>query len=97
MYEKLIQRLDHLSEKGNQCRYPTSEHIEDGLFELRGRAKKKQARLIFYFKPNKMIVFVHAFYKPGNKISPDDIAMAKKNRKTIEENQEKIYGLNYTN
>ena len=42
----LMRRLDLLSDRGNELRYPISEPIGDGLFQIRGRAGKTRARLI---------------------------------------------------
>jgi len=94
MQEILMRRLGLLSEKGTECKRPVSAPLGDGLFELRGKANRKEARLIYYYSPNRTITFVHAGYKSGSKISPQDMAKAKKNRKLIEERHEKAHILN---
>lgn len=96
MYEALIRRLATLLEHGNKCRRPVSSPLKDGLFELRAKADKKQARLIYYFKPGRIIIFVYASYKTTNKVSRHDIEIAKRNKKFTEEGKEKAYGLNLT-
>ena len=61
MYEHLLQRLDTLSENGSNCRAPVTKKLKgsDYLFELRSNKKdNKVARLLFYFKPGKKIVWV---------------------------------------
>lgn len=79
------------------CERPVSAPLGDGLFELRGKANKKQARLIYYFGTNRReIIFTHACYKASKTISPRDMEIAKRNRKSIEEGREKPHGLNYT-
>jgi len=79
MLEMFERRIALLREKGSECRRPITESIGDGLFELRARGGKTQGRLIFYFGPDRSIVFVHAFYKPGKKIDPKEKEIAIKN------------------
>lgn len=97
MQEKFEQRLDLLSQRGNECRRPVTEYLGDGLFELRARAGKEQARLIFYYAMNRRIIFIHAFYKPGNKIDPKELIIANKNRKKIQDGTEEEHALNFVN
>jgi hypothetical protein len=96
MKDNLEVRLDLLSEKGNTCTMPASEPLKDGLFALRCKDANKQARLIYYFTPNREIIFVHAFYKDRREIRLHNIETAKRNRKIIQDRKEKIYGLNIT-
>jgi len=93
MYEHLLQRLDALSEKGNECTYPITKPLKNtnGLYELRSnKIDNKRARLIFYFKPGKRIIFVNAFYKPH---LPRYTKQALKNRQKIEKGGEETHGL----
>jgi phage-related protein len=96
MHEELLIRLGVLLEKGNECKRPISEFVEDGLFALRAKSKTRQARLMYYFGGNRQIIFVHAFYKATRKISRQDIEIAKRNRRLIEEGREKRYGFDFT-
>ena len=96
MHEGLLIRLGTLLEKGNLCKMPVSEFIEDGLFALRAKSKTLQARLIYYFGKNRQIIFVHTFYKKTQKIDRQDIEIAKRNRHLIEEGREKRYGFDLT-
>jgi hypothetical protein len=97
MEEALEERLDLLSDKGNMCGMPVSEPLRDGLFSLRAKENRRQVRLIYYFKPNKIIIFVHAFYKTTRNILPRDIEKAKKNKKFIEEEGGKVNEITFTN
>jgi len=97
MEEALVERLDLLSDKGNMCRMPVSKPLGDGLFSLRAKENRRQVRLIYYFKPNKVIIFVYAFYKTTRSILPRDIEKAKKNKKFIEEEEGKVNEINFTN
>jgi phage-related protein len=80
MQEMFERRLDLLRQKGTECRRPITDSIGDGLFELRARSGKTQGRLIFYFAPNRKIIFIHAFYKPGRKIDPAEKSIAQRKR-----------------
>jgi len=77
-------RLDLVAERGNQCRRPIWAPVEDGIFELRGRGS---TRLLYYFRPNREIVFVHSVDKRKSKLDRRDIARAKAVRKQIEEDE----------
>ena len=76
------------------AQHPASAPLEDGLFELRGKKKTVQARLIYYFEPDKRIVFVYACYKDRERLRRRDIESAKKNRERIKKEGAKIYAIN---
>jgi len=97
MEEAIEGRLDLLSDMGNMCKRPVSEPLGDGLFALRARENRRQVRLIYYFGPNKVINFVHVFYKTTRNILLRDIEKAKKNKKFIEEEEGKVNEINFTN
>ncbi len=84
--ESLEMRLDLLADRGNLCRRPISAPIEDGIFELRGTGP---TRLLFYFRPNREIMFVHAVTKKQSKLDRKDIERAKRIRSQIEEDGER--------
>lgn len=96
MHEELLIRLGVLLEKGNECKRPVSEFVEDALFALRAKSNTRQARLMYYFGGNRQIIFVHAFYKVTRKISRQDIEIAKRNRRFIKEGTERLYGFDFT-
>lgn len=90
------QKLDFLSEHGNQCGMPLTENIEKGLFALRGKDKDSntQIRLMFIFRPNRTICFVHAFFKKTRKISDRDKKISRRNKNLIEQERGVTYGIN---
>jgi hypothetical protein len=96
MQEAIEGRLYSLIEKGNMCTMPVSEPLRDGLFALRAKTIRQQARLIYYFRPNKAINFVHVFYKTTRNVLPKDIKIAKQNKKIIEEGAITVYGIDLT-
>ena len=78
--ETIDRRLDFLLEKGNQAREPISKHLSDGIFELRA----KDARFLYYFAPEKAIVFVHCIIKKRSDVPQGDIDLAKERRNLIQ-------------
>ena len=42
MKSKLVMILKVLQEKGNQLREPYSKHLEDGIFEIRGKVRWRE-------------------------------------------------------
>ena len=96
MQEVLLRRLDLLSEKGIDTKRPISAPIGDKLFELRGKAKNREARLLYYFGENREVIFVHAIYKSGSAISRHDKEIALANKRNVEEGRESPHGLNLT-
>lgn len=95
----LDSRLDHLLDKGYQCGLPASRSLKDGLFELRGKADNQEARLTYYFGPNRTIIFTHGFYKHGRgkKAIDREIAIGRGIKKIIEKERSKNYALNLIN
>ena len=87
--EALDRRLDQLLEKGNLCKAPVTKYLDDGIFELRA----KKARVLFYFGPEKTIVFVHAIIKDRSAVARKDINLAIKRRALIKEGREITYDL----
>ena len=75
-------RLDLLSQKGNQSRPPHTKELRNGIFELRVKGR----RFLFYFGPEKEIVFVYSF-KKGEKLHKA-LHKAEENRKVIQDQKE---------
>lgn len=82
--DALIARTFLLREQGNEARAPISKALvgEDGLFELRAKDKRVQARIIFCFMPGKRIVFLEGCYKE-DKIPESSKVRARKRRKEL--------------
>ncbi|MGH7204683.1 MAG: type II toxin-antitoxin system RelE/ParE family toxin [Nitrospiraceae bacterium] len=81
--EAVYYGLDFLAEYGNRCGRPHSAPLGEGIFELRARAGRQQARLLYYFDPNRKIVFVVAIFKDQRRISPPDLKLAKQRRQFL--------------
>jgi len=85
--ESVETRLDLLEDRGNLCRRPISSHLYQGIFELRGTG---QTRLLFFFRPNREIVFVHAVQKKTRKVDREDIEIAIRYRTEIQEGKANV-------
>ncbi|MEO8386549.1 MAG: type II toxin-antitoxin system RelE/ParE family toxin, partial [Betaproteobacteria bacterium] len=85
----LDSRLDILRERGNQAREPICKHLEDGIFELRA----KTARVLYYYEPERQIIFVVAIIKKTDRVPRGTIVLAKQRREMLRAEREKASGL----
>jgi len=69
--------------QGNLASRPISAPLKDGIFELRARAGKVQARLLFFFQPGKRIIFAVSTIKKKSKVPEQDIDKAKNIRDAL--------------
>jgi phage-related protein len=90
-------RLVLLSEKGSELRGPFTDKLINGLFELRAISKRKHARLIFFYEPQKTIVFVHALIKSSWKIPGRDIDTAIQRKNRIKSGAGTLNAIDYIN
>ena len=49
MRAKILGIMGILQEKGNQLREPYSKHLDDGIFEIRGKVGTDISRVLFFF------------------------------------------------
>ena len=98
MQAAILSKVDQLRREGNQARYPLTRYLTntDGILECRPRAGKQQARLLFYFQPNKRIVFVVAVFKDQRKLDRGAIKLAERRKELIESGQEATDGIDHT-
>jgi len=78
---KFILKQQLLEDLGPQLRYPHTDHIGEGIFELRFKGKEEQARVLFFFFYGKRIIFTHGFVKKTQKTPRKEIEIALKRRK----------------
>lgn len=81
MGAKVLSMLEILEEKGNTLRLPYSEHLEDGIFELRCKFSSNITRTLYFFYEGATIVLTNGFVKKTQKTPPAEIALAKARRK----------------
>lgn len=78
---KAFRDLALLEEKGTELRLPYSEHLDDGIFELRTKQGSNIVRSLYFFLFGKKIIVTHGFKKKTQKTPPGEIERAKEYRK----------------
>lgn len=79
--DKFIIKQQLLQDFGPQLRYPHTDYLGEGLFELRFKGKEGQIRVLFFFFCEKRIIFTHGFIKKTQKMPRKEIGLAQKRRK----------------
>lgn len=77
---KVFRDLGLLENKGNELRLPYSEHLDDGIFELRTIQGNNIVRNLYFFIVGKKIIITHGFRKKTKKTPPAEIQKAKNYR-----------------
>ena len=93
MMAKMAGLIGILQEKGNLLREPYSKHLNDGIFELRGKVGNDISRVLYFFYYGRKIVITNGFIKKTQKTPALEIEKAKKYRRNYIErcvNNEKI-------
>ena len=80
MRAKLLGIIKILQEKGNRLREPYSKHLDDGIFELRGKVGSDISRVLYFFYYNKKRILTNGFIKKTQKTPKMEIDKAKKYR-----------------
>lgn len=89
MRAKLSGLLGVLEEKGNLLREPYSKHLEDGIFELRGKVGSDISRVLYFFYYEGKIIVTNGFIKKTQKTPREQIKIAKERRNDYIERVEK--------
>ncbi|MCI8375110.1 MAG: type II toxin-antitoxin system RelE/ParE family toxin [Lachnospiraceae bacterium] len=89
MRAKLSGILELLEEYGNQVREPYSKHLEDGIFEIRGKIGNNISRVLYFFYFEGRIILTNGFVKKTQKTPRQEIELAKKYRKDFVERMRK--------
>ena len=79
--DKFIIKQQLLQDFGPQLRYPHTDHLGEGIFELRFKGKEGQIRVLFFFFYGKKIIFTHGFLKKTQKAPRKEIELAEARRK----------------
>ena len=80
MRAKILRTLKILEEQGNELRMPYSEHLEDGIFQIRAKVGSDISRVLYFFVVERQIIVTNGFVKKTAKTPPSEIAKAKKYR-----------------
>ena len=81
MRAKLVGLLQILQEKGNLLREPYSKHLDNGIFEIRGKVGTNITRVLYFFYYDNKIILTNGFVKKTNKTPVNEIKLAKMRRK----------------
>ncbi len=74
------ERLETLRDHGYELSFPVTEHLGDGIWELRVRVKKVRLRMLFFFHERETAVITHGFHKDTTRLPPIEIKKAKQKR-----------------
>ncbi len=74
-------RIHLLQDFGPQLRYPHTDYLGEGIFELRFKGKEGQVRVLFFFFYEKRIILTHGFVKKTQKTPRKEIEIAQERRK----------------
>ena len=80
MAAKLIGLMEILEEKGTELRMPYSEHLDDGIFELRCKLGSIITRALYFFYSGERVIVTNGFVKKRQKTPPGEIKLAKDRR-----------------
>ncbi len=89
MKTKLIGLIDIMEEYGNQLREPYSKHLEDGIFEIRGKVGTNITRIMYFFYYEGRIILANGFVKKTQETPKNQIKLAKQYRKDFLEREGK--------
>lgn len=81
MRAKLAGVIQILQEKGHFLREPYSKHLDDGIFEIRGKIGSDISRVLYFFYHDGKIIMTNGFVKKTQKTPKAEINRAKKYRK----------------
>lgn len=81
MRSKLLMILKILQEKGNLLSEPYSKHLDDGIFEIRGKVGSDISRVLYFFYFGGRIIVTNGFIKKTQKTPSKEIEKAKCYRK----------------
>ena len=80
MRAKLFKNISMLEEFGTALRMPYSEHLEDGIFQIRVVFGSDITRILYFFVVGGKAILTHGFVKKELKTPQSEIERAKKYR-----------------
>ena len=73
----MLKTIELLSTNGNNLRKPYSEHLEDGIFEVRAKVGSDISRVLYFFVVGRKIILTNGFIKKTQKTPKNEIELAK--------------------
>lgn len=89
MRARLLRTIDLLAQNGTSLRMPYSEHLIDGIFEIRTKSGSDISRVLYFFVIGRKIVLTNGFVKKTQKTPKNEIELAKKYRNEFLNREEK--------
>lgn len=80
--------IELLEENGPALRMPYSEHLQDGIFELRVKFSSNITRVLYFFYVEKKIILTNGFVKKTQKTPKNELLTAIKYRQEFLERDE---------
>lgn len=80
MIAKILKIIELLEVNGPSLRLPYTEHLGDGIFEIRAKQGSDIARVLYFFVIGKKIVLTNGFVKKTQKTPKREIEKAKRFR-----------------
>ena len=80
MATKIMWTISLLEDNGHTLRMPYSEHLRDGIFELRTQVGSDITRVLYFFVVGKKAILTHGFVKKTQDTPPAEIERAQKYR-----------------
>ncbi len=89
MQAKVLRTIKMLADNGTNLRKPYSEHLTDGIFEIRAKVGSDISRVLYFFVIGKKVVLTNGFIKKTQKTPKNEIETAKKYRNEYLSREEK--------
>ena len=80
MKAKVMKTVELLQNNGTELRKPYSEHLEDGIFELRVKIGSDISRVLYFFVVGRRVILTNGFIKKKQKTPANEIERAKRYR-----------------
>lgn len=80
MKAKVMKTVELLQNNGTELRKPYSEHLEDGIFELRVKIGSDISRVLYFFLVGRRVILTNGFIKKQQKTPANEIERAKRYR-----------------
>jgi len=86
---KILAKMLHIFEliemAGAQLGEPYTKPLNDGLFEIRAKAREGIGRSIYCYQKGQKIIILHSFVKKDQKIPKRDLEISLKRKKEIDD------------
>ena len=90
MQAKILKMFELLEERGNSLGMPYSEHLIDGIYQVRARIGNNISRVLYFFGMKRAIVMTNGFLKKTQRTPLKEIKKAKRYRADYVRRQKEI-------